>query len=77
MKEPKERIVKARQLRILARGYAVLKKDKAGAYEAAAQALELVEERSGKDEVRTKDAALAGTDRGDERLAQGSTSLDG
>ena len=50
MKDRSERTTKAKRLRMLARGYKALKKDKASAYEAAAEALE----RSTKDEVPTK-----------------------
>lgn len=39
-KKPSERITKAKRLRTLARGYKVLKKDKATAYQAAAEALD-------------------------------------
>jgi len=45
-KKPSERIAKAKHLRTLARGYKALKKDKAVAYQAAAEALEQVEQRS-------------------------------
>jgi len=45
-KKSTERITKAKHLRTLAQGYKALKKDKAAAYQAAAEALELVEERS-------------------------------
>ena len=45
-----ERNRKAKQFRILARGYKALKKDKARTYQAAAEALE----RSNKDEAPTK-----------------------
>ena len=45
-----ERTKKAMQLRMLARGYKALKKEKAKAYQAAADALE----RSNKDVVPTK-----------------------
>jgi len=45
-KHPSERITKAKRLRTLAKGYKALKKDKATAYQAAAEALELVEERA-------------------------------
>src|SRR5215813_8990634 len=41
-----ERITKAKGLRTLSRGYKVLEKEKVGAYQAAAEALALVEERS-------------------------------
>jgi len=41
-----ERITKAKQFRMLAKGYKALKKDKATAYQAAAEALEQVEQRS-------------------------------
>ena len=44
-KKPSERIIKAKRLRTLARGYKALKKDKAAAYQAAAEALELLELR--------------------------------
>jgi hypothetical protein len=44
-KKPSERVTKARRLRTLARGYKALKKDKAAAYQAAAEALELIELR--------------------------------
>ena len=44
-KKPSERITKAKRLRTLARGYKALKKDKAAAYQAAAEALELLEFR--------------------------------
>ena len=44
-KKPSERITKAKRLRTLARGYKVLKKDKATAYQAAAEALERLEFR--------------------------------
>jgi len=47
--QPSERITKANHLRFLASGYKALKKDKAKAYQAAAEALDLVEERSKKD----------------------------
>src|SRR5262245_53391800 len=47
-KKPNDRIRSANRLRILARGYKALKKDKAAAFEAAAEALEFVERRSGK-----------------------------
>ena len=40
-KHPSERITKAKRLRTLAKGYKALKKDKATAYQAAAEALEL------------------------------------
>jgi hypothetical protein len=43
-----DRIRSANRLRILAHGYKALKKDKAAAFEAAAEALEFVERRSGK-----------------------------
>ena len=46
IKNPSERITKAKRLRTLARGYKALKKDKATAYQAAAEALEQVEQRS-------------------------------
>ena len=46
MKEPRERLRKAQHLRTLARGYRSLKKERATAYEAAAQALELAEKRA-------------------------------
>lgn len=45
-KEPNERIRSATRLRTLARGYKAFKKDKAAAFEAAAEALEFVEQRS-------------------------------
>ena len=45
-----ERTRKAKQFRMLARGYSALKRDKARAYQAAAEALE----RSNKDEAPTK-----------------------
>jgi len=41
-----ERITKAKRLRTLSRGYKVLEKENVGAYQAAAEALALVEERS-------------------------------
>jgi hypothetical protein len=44
--KPSERITKAKRFRTLARGYKVLKKDKAAAFEAAAAALESVEQLS-------------------------------
>ena len=47
MKEPSERITKAKRLHMLAHGYKALKRNKAGAYQAAAEALE----RSNKDEA--------------------------
>ena len=50
MKESSERTTKAKRLRMLARGYKALKRDKAGAYQAAAEALE----RSNKNEAPTK-----------------------
>jgi len=43
-----ERITKAKRFRTLARGYKVLKKDKAAAFEAAAAALESIEQLSDK-----------------------------
>ena len=45
-KKPSERITKAKHFRTLARGYKALKKDKAAVYQAAAEALELIEQRS-------------------------------
>jgi hypothetical protein len=45
-KKSSERITKARRFRTLARGYRALRKDKATAYQSAAEALEQVEERS-------------------------------
>jgi hypothetical protein len=47
-KKPSECITKAKRFRTLARGYRALRKDKATAYQAAAEALEQVEERSAK-----------------------------
>lgn len=44
-KKPSEHITKAKRLRTLARGYKALKKDKAATYQAAAEALELLEFR--------------------------------
>ena len=44
-KKPSERITKAKQFRMLAKGYKSLKKDKATAYQAAAESLEQVERR--------------------------------
>jgi hypothetical protein len=49
-KQPSERITKAKQFRMLAKGYKALKKDKATTYQAAAEALE----RTNKPEVPTK-----------------------
>ena len=46
-KKHSERMTKAKRLRTLARGYKALQKDKATAYQAAAEALEQVEQRSG------------------------------
>jgi hypothetical protein len=45
-KKPSERIVKAKRLRTLARGYKALKKNKAATYQAAAEALEQAERRA-------------------------------
>ena len=53
-KQPSERIMKAQRFRTLARGYKALKKDKAAAYQAAAEALELVEERSQRAVIRER-----------------------
>jgi hypothetical protein len=47
-KKPTEGIAKAKRFRTLARGYKVLKKDKAAAFEAAAEALESVGQLSDK-----------------------------
>jgi hypothetical protein len=44
-KKPSERITKAKRYRTLARGYKALKKDKATAFQAAAEALEQVEQQ--------------------------------
>ena len=49
MKDPEERTRKVTHLRTLARGYEVLKRDKASTYEAAAEVLELAEEHSARD----------------------------
>jgi len=54
-RQPSERITKAKSLRTLAKGYKALKKEKATAYQAAAEALELVEERSNKDRAAIRD----------------------
>jgi len=54
-KQPSERITKAKRLRTLARGYKALKKEKATAYQAAAEALELVEERTNQDRAGIKE----------------------
>jgi len=54
-RQPSERITKAKRLRTLAKGYKVLKKGKATTYQAAAEALELVEERSNKDRAVIKE----------------------
>jgi len=54
-RQPSERITKAKRLRTLAKGYKALKKEKATAYQAAAEALELVEERSNKDRAAIRD----------------------
>jgi len=52
---PSERTAKAKRLRTLAKGYKALKKDKAAAYQAAAEALELVEDRSNKERAAIKE----------------------
>jgi len=46
-KKPSELMMKAKQFRMLAKGYKALRKDRAKACEAAAAALERVEQRSG------------------------------
>ena len=53
-KKPSDRITKAKRLRTLARGYKALKKDRATAYQAAAEALELVEERSQRTAIKER-----------------------
>lgn len=46
IRKSSERLTKAKRFRMLARGYKTLKKDKATAYHAAAEALEHVEQQS-------------------------------
>jgi len=45
IRQPSDRITRAKHLRTLAKGYKALKKDKAAAYQAAAEALEQVEQQ--------------------------------
>jgi len=54
-KKPSERIAKAKRLRALAKGYKALKKDNGRAYQAAAEALELVEERTDNDRAAIRE----------------------
>ena len=53
-RQPSDRIMKAKRLRTLAKGYKALKKEKATAYQAAAEALELVEERTNRAAIKER-----------------------
>jgi len=54
-RQPSDRIAKAERFRTLSRGYKALKKERATVYQAAAEALELIEERTNRDKAAIKE----------------------